>query len=249
MDGSVGSTTPLELTSSSSHSDLRSKSKGSSKTLKRPSSPPESKKAQTDNVQFDSITASSSMSSGLLTPPTSTLRPQRLSEPRRRPSKPKVNHAIDSSESIRIKIIEAENARLKDQLRQCLDFFQPKKGIEIYGVPLSTLVLEENLSVPRVIMAAGTYILEHGLSSVGIFENPGDFDELSEIEKKYLSYGFISFAGTNPLTAADFLKKFLSNLPTPVLSITCFDTMLLQGLWRIQLYKKTKTSFFLVLHS
>ncbi|XP_041080060.1 rho GTPase-activating protein 40-like isoform X2 [Polyodon spathula] len=96
----------------------------------------------------------------------------------------------------------------------------------LFGVPLATLVendqkIKPNTTVPLILQAMFSYLEKKGLDSEGILRVPGSQSRIKNLQQKLETNfypGLFSWEEVNPNDVAALLKKFIRELPAPLLT-------------------------------
>ncbi|XP_041112773.1 rho GTPase-activating protein 40-like isoform X2 [Polyodon spathula] len=96
----------------------------------------------------------------------------------------------------------------------------------LFGVPLATLVendqkIKPNTTVPLILQAMFSCLEKKGLDSEGILRVPGSQSRIKNLQQKLETNfypGLFSWEDVNPNDVAALLKKFIRELPAPLLT-------------------------------
>ncbi|KAK1156263.1 rho GTPase-activating protein 40-like isoform X1 [Acipenser oxyrinchus oxyrinchus] len=96
----------------------------------------------------------------------------------------------------------------------------------LFGVPLATLVendqkIKPTTTVPLILQAMFSFLEKKGLDSVGILRVPGSQSRIKNLQQKLETNfypGLFSWEEVNPNDVAALLKKFIRELPAPLLT-------------------------------
>ncbi|XP_066558246.1 rho GTPase-activating protein 40 isoform X2 [Amia ocellicauda] len=102
----------------------------------------------------------------------------------------------------------------------------------LFGVPLATLVendqkIKPNITVPLILHRLLSFLEKKGLDSEGILRVPGSQARIKVLQQKLESSfynGGFSWEEMSPNDAAALLKKFIRELPTPLLTAEHLST-------------------------
>ncbi|CAF0914469.1 unnamed protein product [Rotaria sp. Silwood1] len=84
--------------------------------------------------------------------------------------------------------------------------------------------------VPLIVRQCCEYLLEHGLTFVGLFRVPGKQSTIKELRDMYDRGLPVELkACYSPATISSLLKTYLQSLPEPIIPIHCFDEFLAIG--------------------
>ncbi|CAF2955260.1 unnamed protein product [Rotaria sp. Silwood2] len=81
--------------------------------------------------------------------------------------------------------------------------------------------------VPLIVRQCCEYLLEHGLTFVGLFRVPGKQSTIKELRDMYDRGLSVELKNSySPATISSLLKTYLQSLPEPIIPIKCFDEFL-----------------------
>ncbi|CAF2227618.1 unnamed protein product [Rotaria magnacalcarata] len=86
---------------------------------------------------------------------------------------------------------------------------------------------DKNSLVPLIVRQCCDYLLEHGLTFVGLFRVPGKQTAIKELRDLYdRGFSIELKSSYSPATISSLLKNYLQSLPEPIIPTKCFDEFL-----------------------
>ena len=95
-----------------------------------------------------------------------------------------------------------------------------------FGVPLSVLLKKSEKSIPVVVALTVDFITHHALSVEGIFRRSAQSSTIKHAVDTFNSGSTFEFAPEHVYLAPNLLKKFLRDLPEPLLTFDLYERLI-----------------------